>query len=161
MAFLRVTPTALLVVMLLNIIVPQYSGVWNALTMVLWILVRILVVLFVAEVARIGVASLPLALPMALAVMMAGHCLGMYVATTGLDALIGFVGLDGVVALVGLLAAGSSMLVLSSRVVLGMMVGKPAISKQEIRMGRLCGRRYRSRKPVRIDQAVGNADMRI
>lgn len=123
MAFLRVTPTALLVVMLLNIIVPQYSGVWNALTMVLWILVRILVVLFVAEVARIGVASLPLALPMALAVMMAGHCLGMYVATTGLDALIGFVGLDGVVALVGLLAAGSSMLVLSSRVVLGMMVG--------------------------------------
>lgn len=123
MAFLRVTPTALLVVTLLNIIVPQYSGVWNALTMVLWILVRILVVLFVAEVARIGVASLPLALPMALAVMMAGHCLGMYVATTGLDALIGFVGLDGVVALVGLLAAGSSMLVLSSRVVLGMMVG--------------------------------------
>lgn len=123
MMFLRLTPTALLVVTLFNIIAPEYSDIWNALTMVLWMVVRVLVVLLVMEVARSRIASLPLALPVALAVMMAGHCLGMLAATVGLEFFIDRMGLYGVVALVGLLAAGSSMLVLSNRLVLGMMVG--------------------------------------
>lgn len=85
---IRIFTPLLVVVFLLNIAVPQFSGELLACTFFAWTLLQLFAFLLAVHIARQRIASLSLAFPIVWALVFVGHALGifagqLYVATTG------------------------------------------------------------------------------
>jgi DNA-binding CsgD family transcriptional regulator len=121
MSLIRLMPSLMLIAVLMNIPFVGYSDIWLSLTLFGWNAVRLLVFLFIIEVARKRIVSLSLIYPVAWSLLMAGHACGIVISQAFLPASIGMFDFMSSVVLVAVLAACSSMFILSNKLVLGLM----------------------------------------
>lgn len=135
MAFMRVTPSVMLIGVLLNILYPDQSQYFLALTLFGWNAVRLLVFLFIVEVARKRIVSLSLIFPIAWSLLMAGHGVGVFIAQSFLPAYPETGDFAFMVVLVAILVSCSSMFILGNKLVLGLMASNPTAQLGETFVG--------------------------
>lgn len=119
--FLRLMPSFMLIVVLMNILDPAHTDAWLALTLTGWGAVRVLVFLFIIEVSRKRIVSLALLYPFAWALLFGGHAAGICIAQVFLPGDIDTPMFTSMVVAVAIIITCSSMLILGNRLVLGLM----------------------------------------